>query len=326
MSSLRRFFDDFLNQTILFGYDRIGYNVRKKLWNETDTECSMENKICVVTGANSGLGKATSKHLARLGATVYLICRNPELGREAQQEIIGFTGNSKVYLEIVDTSEPEQIKNFAGRFQPDGSRVDVLVNNAGVLLNDRQENSAGLEKTFATNTLGYFLMTNLLLPLLVRSAAARVVNVSSGGMYGAAVQLDDYQYLERKYNGVLAYAESKRAEVILSEIWAEKLRSKNIFVSSMHPGWADTKGVKSSLPTFRKLTRPILRNAREGADTIIWLAVNPELTVEHSGLFWFDRKPRAIFRSPKTKHSVEEAKKLWELCCQLGDWSEDRRR
>ncbi|MBF0239389.1 MAG: SDR family NAD(P)-dependent oxidoreductase [SAR324 cluster bacterium] len=321
MRRFREFMDDFLNKTILFGYDRIGYNIRKKLWNEADTKTSMTDKVCVISGANSGLGRATCFHLANLGAVVYLVCRNSESGKLTQQKIIKSTGNPNIFLEIVDTSEPQQIKEFASRMHSRESRIDVLINNAGVLLNDRQENSEGLEKTFATNTLGYFLMTNLLLPLLQKSEAARVINVSSGGMYGASVQLEDPQYTKRPYNGVMAYAESKRAEVLLTELWAEQLKNKNIFVSSMHPGWADTKGVKNSLPTFRMIMQYFLRNAEQGADTIIWLAVNPNLKIEDTGLFWFDRKPRPINRSGKTQHTQEQALQLLKLCCELGNWN-----
>ncbi|MBF0289488.1 MAG: SDR family NAD(P)-dependent oxidoreductase [SAR324 cluster bacterium] len=314
--------DDVLNKTVLFGYDRIGYAIRKKLWNDTETQVPMNDKVCVITGANSGLGKAASLHLARLGASVYLVCRNPESGEAARQEIMDLSGNTQVFLELVDMSEPQQIKAFAERFDPMENRLDILINNAGVLLNTRNENSEGIEKTFATNTLGYFLMTNWMLPYLQKSKAARIINVSSGGMYPAAVQLEDPQYLKRPYNGVNAYAESKRAEVILSEIWAHDLKENNIMVSAMHPGWADTRGVQNSLPTFHKITQTILRTPEQGADTIIWLAVNPHLTKQDSGKFWFDRKPRSIHRSRKTQHTNEQAQMLWDLCCECGHWHE----
>ncbi len=321
MKTFFELMDEVLDKTVLFGYDRIGYSIRKQLWNETETQVSMTDKIAIITGANSGLGRATSLHLAQSGATLYLVCRNPKSGEMVRQDIIESSGNWKVFLEITDMSEPQQIKAFAKRFQSMESRLDILINNAGVLLNKRQENSEGLEKTFATNTLGYFLMTNLMLPHLLKSEAARIINVSSGGMYPVAVQLDDPQYHTRPYNGVTAYAESKRAEVILNEIWAHDLENQNVIVSAMHPGWADTKGVQNSLPTFRKMTQAILRTPEQGADTIIWLATNPHLTKQDSGQFWFDRKPRSIHRSLKTQHTREQAQKLWKLCCELGDWN-----
>ncbi len=322
MKTFRNVLDEILNKTVIFGYDRIGFSVRQKLWDAADLETSLNSKVCIVTGANSGLGKATSFHLAKLGATLYLICRNQKSGEATQRQITQSTGNSKVFLEIVDMSEPQQIKDFAERFQPLENRLDRLINNAGVLLNQRQENSEGIEKTFATNTLGYFLMTNLMLPYLLKSKEARIINVSSGGMYGAALQLEDPQYKKRLYNGVRAYAESKRAEVILSDIWAHHIKKKSLIVSAMHPGWADTAGIQNALPTFRKVTQLILRTPEQGADTIIWLAVNPNLKKQDSGLFWFDRKPCPLHRSSKTHHTQEEAQRLWQLCCELSQWNE----
>lgn len=316
MRSVREFLDDFLNQTILFGYDRIGFSVRKKLWDPCETESSMEGKVCLITGANSGLGRAAAFHIAKLGATVYLICRNPESGEATLRDIVGTTENQKIFLEVVDTSEPQWIQAFAQRFRLIETRLDILINNAGVLLNHREENSMGIEKTFATNTLGYFLMTHGMLPLLLQSKAARIINVSSGGMYGAKLQIEDPEFKKRVYNGVKAYAESKRAEVILSELWAHFLRSQNIFVSAMHPGWVDTKGIKTSLPMFHKMTKQILRTPEEGADTIIWLATSPQLQKDLSGLFWFDRKPRDTHRSSKTKPRIEEVHQLWDICYQ----------
>ncbi|MBF0350423.1 MAG: SDR family NAD(P)-dependent oxidoreductase [SAR324 cluster bacterium] len=322
MAGLRKTMDDVLNKTVIFGYDRVGYSVRKKLWNDADTQVSMKGKTVLVTGANSGLGKATSLHLAKLGARLYLICRNAESGKKAQHEIMNASDHSNIFLEIVDMSEPSQIREFAEQFRFKEPHLDILINNAGVLLNQREENSEGLEKTFATNTLGYFLMTNLLLPQLLQAKEARIINVSSGGMYATPLQLDDPQYQNRPYNGVMAYAESKRAEVILTELWAERLKDRNVIVSAMHPGWADTKGVQNSLPTFRKITKWVLRTSEQGADTIIWLAVAPHLTAQESGKFWFDRKARSIHRSDKTHHTPADTKRLWELCAQLGKWKE----
>ncbi|MBF0278483.1 MAG: SDR family NAD(P)-dependent oxidoreductase [SAR324 cluster bacterium] len=316
MRVIRAWMDDLLNKTVIFGYDRIGYSVRKKLWSENERQVSMKDKVCLVTGANSGLGKVTSHHLAKLGATVFLICRNQNSGETTQRQIIQSTGNPNVFLEIVDMSEPRQIKEFAVRFRSYKTGLDRLINNAGVLLNQRQTNSEAIEMTFATNTMGYFLMTNLMIPHLLQSKGGRIVNVSSGGMYGAALQLADPLFKKRIYNGVKAYAESKRAEVVLSKIWANQLKEK-IFVASMHPGWADTVGIQNSLPTFRKITHSILRTPEQGADTIIWLTVNPNLEMRESGLFWFDRKPRPTHRSSRTHHNLHEAQDLWKLCSEL---------
>jgi hypothetical protein len=141
-------------------------------------------------------------------------------------------------------------------------------------------------------------------------------------MYAAKIHLDDLQFSQRRYNGVHAYAESKRAEVILTEIWARKLAGTTIFVSAMHPGWADTKAVKNSLPLFRTLTRPLLRTPEQGADTIVWLAVNPHLQSVDSGKFWFDRKIRPTHRLKNTHNTPEEIQQFWEICCVLTGYRE----
>lgn len=319
---MRRFFetlDDVLNATVVFGYDRIGYRARQPLWDPSETKVSMKDKACVITGANSGLGKAASMRLAELGADVYMLCRNAQLGQEARDEIVEKTGSTSVIVDIVDMSSQQQIREYVKAFHQKSGQMDVLINNAGVLLNDRRESEDGIEMTFAVNTLGYFLLTNLSLPLLRQSSHARIINVSSGGMYTTKIHVDDLQFLQRPYNGMKAYAETKRAEVILTEIWARKLANTNIFVSAMHPGWADTKAVKNSLPLFRTITRPLLRTPEQGADTIIWLAINPSLEHADSGKFWFDRKIRPTHRFKKTQNTPEEIRQFWETCCALTD-------
>lgn len=311
--------DDFLDKTILFGYDRIGFAIRQKWWDDSQLQASLLNKVAVITGANSGLGKACGLALAKRGATIYLVCRNPERGALAQQQIMEQTGNINVHLEIVDMSEPAQIKDFSKRFMSSEPHLDLLINNAGVLLNTKHKNSEGIESTFATNTLGYFLMTHLMLPQLLNSDAARIINVSSGGMYGAGLEVNDPLFEKRSYNGLQAYAESKRAEVALAEMWSQTLKDQNIIVSSMHPGWADTKGIQNALPQFHKFTKWILRSPEQGADTIVWLATNSKLQKKDCGHFWFDRKIRPLHRSSKTQYTSEKAQCLWDLCCELGE-------
>ena len=160
----------------------------------------------------------------------------------------------------------------------------------------RTHTDEGFELTFATNVLGPFLLTNLLLDTLRRGAPLRIVNVSSGGMYTQKLDVDDLQLEQREYDPPAFYAHTKRCEVILTELWAERLRGSGVSVHAMHPGWADTPGVRTSLPRFRKLTRPLLRDSAQGADTIVWLATADE-PAERSGLFWHDREPRPLHRS-----------------------------
>jgi hypothetical protein len=159
---------------------------------------------------------------------------------------------------------------------------------------------------------GPHLLTRLLRPALERAPAARVVWVSSGGMYTRRLRLDDVGWARRSpYDGVAAYAETKRAQVVLAELWAERLRRTNVAVNAMHPGWADTGGVATSLPRFHRLTRPLLRTPAEGADTIVWLAA-AERAHDARGRFFFDREPRATHWLPGTRESEADRRALWK--------------
>jgi len=310
--------DDLLDRTVIMGYDRIGYALRKPLWDSSDTDVSMTGKTCLITGANAGIGQAAAERLADLGATVHLLCRDAERGLEARNRIIEKTGNRQVHLELVDLSDQAEVRNFASSFQNRADRLDVLVNNAGVLLKERQTSIDGVEMTFAVNTLGYFLTMALLEPLLRNAPDARVINVSSGGMYLAKLNVDDLEWTERPYHGTKAYAETKRAEAILTRIWAQRLAGAAT-VNAMHPGWADTKAVRRGLPLFWMMTWPVLRNPAQAADTIVWLAVNPKLTADDSGLFWCDRKPRPFHRRADTRNTDQEIRTFWRYCCDRTD-------
>ncbi|MCA9973772.1 MAG: SDR family NAD(P)-dependent oxidoreductase, partial [Anaerolineales bacterium] len=195
--------------------------------------------------------------------------------------------------------------------------LDLLVNNASVLLPARQLSADGIELTFATNVLGYFLLTELLRPNLLAAAAARVVNVTSGGLYTARLHLDDLQYATRPFNGTTAYAESKRAELVLTEQWATAWRGTGIAVHAVHPGWADTPGVQTSLPRFARLMRPLLRTPRQGADGIVWLCTTPDLARFPNGRLWFDRQPRPHHKLGMPRNTPAEIQQFWQICHDL---------
>ena len=192
----------------------------------------------------------------------------------------------------------------------------MLVNNAGVLPPERTVSADGYELTFATNVLGMFALTEALLPVLTACAPARVINVSSGGMYSSRLDLDELQDPSGEFDGVRAYAQTKRAEVVLTHEWARRLAPTGVTVHAMHPGWADTPGVQSSLPRFRRLTAPILRTPAQGADTILWLATAEEPAAATGG-FWHDRRRRPEHRLPTTRERPGDAERLYELCREL---------
>ncbi|KAG8377278.1 hypothetical protein BUALT_Bualt08G0012700 [Buddleja alternifolia] len=251
-------------------------------------QIQIEGKNCIVTGANSGIGYATAEGLASRGATVFMVCRNKERGEAAASEIQSATGNKNVFLEVCDISSIGDIKSFASRFSSKDVPVHVLVNNAGVLENNRLITSEGYEMSFAVNVLGTYAMTELMLPLLEKAAPdARVVTVASGGMYTAPL-MEDLQFSDNKFVGVEQYARNKRVQVALTEKWADMYKDKGVGFYSMHPGWAETPGVAKSMPGFSKSLSGKLRTSEEGADTVIWLALQPKEKLVPGG-FYFDR-------------------------------------
>ena len=312
--------DTILDRTIVAGYTRVGYRMRRGTWSPAELQ-SMGGKVVLVTGATSGLGLAAAEGFARLGAAVRLLARSAERGESARASVAKRSGNSDVQLSLCDISDLGAVRRFADRFSAQTSHLDVLVNNAGAMARERTLSVDGIELTFATNVLGPFLLTNLLVPLLEKSRPARIVNVSSGGMYTQRIHLDDLQMKHEDFDGPIAYARTKRAQVILTELWAERLRDTGIVIHAMHPGWADTPGLKSSLPRFHALTKRLLRTPQEGADTIVWLGAAP-VPARSSGGFWHDRRQRPTHRVPWTKQTPEDRERLWAECECLSGWHE----
>ena len=292
--------DAFLDKSLI-GYTALGYRWRP----HPPIDADLRGRVALVTGATSGLGRATAAALARFGATTLIVGRNPAKTAAVASQIRDETGNPAVREEIADLSLMSQVRRLADRLE---APIHLLVNNAGVLLPMREETEEGLERTFATNLLGHFLLTNLLRDKL--EAPARIINVSSGGMYTQRIRPADLQMKKTPYDGTVAYARTKRGQVILTELWAERFRDRGFVVHSMHPGWAATPGVSESLPRFYKVTRPLLRTAEQGADTIVWLCTSEEAG-QTTGLFWHDRRPRPTHRLEATRETQKEREALW---------------
>jgi dehydrogenase/reductase SDR family protein 12 len=191
----------------------------------------------------------------------------------------------------------------------------VLVLNAGALTHEYTVTGEGNEMTFATHVLSQFLLTRALRPLLEASAPSRVIVVASGGMYTEPLDVDALDPEPVAYDGTKTYARCKRAQVVLVEEWTRELLDTGITVNAMHPGWADTPGLRTALPGFSRLVGPLLRTPEEGADTIVWLAAAPD-AADLSGLFFLDRRARAKHRLGRTRRPDEarEAARLWRLC------------
>ena len=308
--------DSAMDLTVAPGYTKIGFRARRAMgWQPLEPGC-MTGRRVIVTGASSGLGLAAARALRELGAHVHILVRNGGRGERAAEQISG-PGEGAVEVEVADLSSVASVRAFASRFASSHRGLHVLINNAGVLSRERDLSVDGHEMTFATNVLGMFVLTNELLGQLLSGAPSRIINVSSGGMYTARLDASDLESEHGDYDGARAYAHSKRAQVVLSEIWGERLRGTGIGVHCMHPGWADTPGVQSSLPSFHKVTGPLLRSPEEGADTIVWLAAADE-PAQSTGLFWHDRRARPTHRVPWTRESEQDRRALWEACMRAG--------
>lgn len=298
-----------VDPTVVLSFDRTGFRLHRLAFRPDDLAVDLTGRVGLVTGANSGLGYETARELAARGAEVWMLCRDAGRGEAAAAEIRRACPGARLELAQVDVSERDSVRAFVERF--DRPVVDILVNNAGVLPDSRRETTDGLELTWATNVVGPFLLTHLLLPRLQASSAARVITVSSGGMYPTRLSLADVEFRQGRFDGVQAYSLTKRAEVVLNELWAEREEASGIFFAAMHPGWADTPAVQSSLPGFHRFMKGRLRTPAEGADTIVWLSVCPRLSGK-GGQFWFDREPRRTHWLPWTRESEAERAELWE--------------
>jgi dehydrogenase/reductase SDR family protein 12 len=203
------------------------------------------------------------------------------------------------------------IKKVARRLLEKKKRIDILINNAGALFPERKETTEGFEQTFATDLLGVFYLTSILTKAFSLSGNARIINVSSGGMYTQKIDVADLQNKKPFYDGVKAYARAKRGILILTKAWAKQLKKHHITVHAMHPGWVDTPGIRTALPEFHTLTKQILRTPAQGADTIVWLSSAKEPGLS-TGRFWLDRCAHETVVFPNTHESEAERKILWE--------------
>jgi NAD(P)-dependent dehydrogenase (short-subunit alcohol dehydrogenase family) len=306
--------DAALEWSVFGSFTRVGSALRRRLdhWAPLDGR-RLAGRVVVMTGATSGLGLEAAKAFAHMGATVEIVARNASKAEATCAALRQDTGNPKVGFVVADTGDLAALRRAASDLLQRHPAIHVLIHNAGALDDVRQTSPQGLELTVASQVVGPFLLTGLLLPALKAGAPARVLWVSSGGMYSEPLSVDRLEMSASDYDGTTAYARAKRAQVTLAEMWAERLAPDRISVHSMHPGWADTPGVERSLPTFRRVMGPLLRTPADGADTLVWLAVDDGAPLAESGRFWLDRRPRPLHRLASTRRSdtPEERERLW---------------
>jgi NAD(P)-dependent dehydrogenase (short-subunit alcohol dehydrogenase family) len=272
---------------------------------------SMAGKRVVITGPTSGFGKEIALQLALSGAEIVLACRDVQRGKETAEEIARRTGNTTCVVMHIDTSDHKSIHEFAQQFRKTYSRLDVLINNAGINRTQRQMSADGIELTFATNVLGYFLLTRDLLELLRKSAPARIVNVASS--YASDLDLADLQFDHRVYEGRKAYAQSKACDRMLTWALARRLEGSGVTANAMAPGLVVKTGLyRDTALRIRLILRfaSLLfgRSVAQGADTAIWLASSPEVKGVN-GKFFDQRK-----EIPCQFRNNEAEEKLWSIC------------
>jgi dehydrogenase/reductase SDR family protein 12 len=312
LQGMRSLLDTALDRAVVPGYTSVGYRLRQSGWVNDPPADALRGRTALVTGANRGIGKAIAAGLARLGATVLVTVRDRQSGERACEEIVAADSAADVQVQVCDMSDLAAVGAFAADLTSRVWTLDVLVHNAGVLPATRIETDDGHEITLATHVLGPVLLTERLLPILARSNDPRVILMSSGGMYTQALPADDPEYRTGRYSGATAYARTKRIQVAFTPILARRWAVQNVRVYSMHPGWADTPGVATSLPGFRMLTGPLLRTPAEGADTAVWLAATRP--APPTGGFWHDRRPRPEHYLPLTRYGDRDRQRVWQYC------------
>lgn len=316
MSLPARALDTFLDRTMVAGYTKMGLSVRRSLpgWPADPQPDSLTGQHVLVTGASSGLGIGCVESLARLGATVHMVVRNVEKGEKVRSEILAESPDADLRIVRCDLADQDDVRRFADEFTVPS--IHAVIHNAGVMPPSRTESPQGHELSMAVHLLGPVLMTELLRDQL---EGARVVLVSSGGMYAQRIPADDPEFRRGKYAAATAYARSKRMQVDLLPLLADRWSMDGIVVAAMHPGWADTPGVQESLPGFRRLTQRVLRNDEQGADTSVWLAATDESVP--SGRFWHDRRARPTHLLPSTRATAGELARAWAWLRESGAMS-----
>jgi len=292
-------------------FTRLGYKLARKHFNPMSA--SVRGKHMLITGASAGLGFETARELAGRGARLTLVMRDPDRARNTVGMLRAETGNPEISYELADLSLLSEVDRLVERLLQQDRVIDVLVNNAGALFNPRAETAEGLEQSHALLLLSPVRLTEGLKPLLLRAQSPRVINVVSGGMYSQKLDVGKLAGQDaEKFSGSVAYARQKRALMVVTEEWARQWADQGIVVNAMHPGWADTPGVREALPEFRRITRGVLRSAAEGADTIVWLAVATEAG-KVSGKLFLDRQVHTTHLLRRTRETREERARLLDF-------------
>ena len=256
----RSLVDHGLELTVVGSFSRVGYAVRRRVYDwSAPPPGALEGRTVLVTGPTSGLGRAATDELAALGARMILVGRSQERLSAVRDALVARHGADRFPTVVADMGSLGSISEAVATIRATEARLDVVVDNAGAIFPTRTVGPDGIEAMLATLVVGPFALVHGLLPMLRQTQGARVIAVTSGGMYGQRLDLDDLQSRAEPYSGTRAYARAKRAQVALVREWARRLAPAGITFNAMHPGWADTPGLAESLPGFHRLMGPILR-------------------------------------------------------------------
>jgi dehydrogenase/reductase SDR family protein 12 len=312
MKDPRALVDDLAEVLVVPSFTRLGFSLRRRLFAwEAAESFSMAGRTVVLTGPTSGLGRAAAGSFARMGARLVLVGRDAGRLERTRSELLAGTPDLAATTIVADMASLSSVRAAAAEILAREPRLDVIVDNAGTMLESREVTPEGFERTFATMVLGPFVLVARLVPRLAESPDGRIVSVTSGGMYTQALPLDDLGFERGTYDGARAYARAKRAQVGLVREWARRLGRSGVVANAMHPGWADTPGLAASMPGFHGRVGGLLRSAAEGADTILWLAAAAEARASTGRLF-LDRRRRPFDRIPSTRLSAADRRALWD--------------
>ncbi|XP_010884226.2 retinol dehydrogenase 12-like isoform X1 [Esox lucius] len=287
-------------------------NLFRRPWS---SDVRLDDKTVVITGANTGIGKETALDLAKRGARVIMACRDMEKAEGALKEVIDGSGNQNVVIKKLDLSDTKSVREFAETINKEEPRLNILINNAGVMVCPYGKTVDGFEMQIGVNHMGHFLLTHLLIDLIKSSTPARIINVSSMAHSWGTINLDDINS-EKGYDKIKAYNQSKLANILFTRSLAKRLQGTGVTAYSLHPGVVQTdlwRHVNGAQAAFMKMISPFTKTSAKGAQTSIYCAVAPELETE-SGGYYSDCAPASCSRAASDD---DMAQKLWELSCQM---------
>lgn len=298
-------------------FSRHGYSRRRPTWDDSDM-AAVAGRTVVVSGGTAGVGRGVAESLASLGAHVVVLGRDEGRGETAAREIREATGNDRVQWIQLDLSSLASVRATAAVLLERLPQIHVLVNNAGGMWDAREQSVDGIEMTWATNVVGPYLLTELLLDRLAETGGARIIEMTSGGAYSQRLELGEVLGATEEFEPKAVYSRTKRAQIILTELRAVELADRGIVAHVTHPGWTDTPGLRdtAAMESFVRRFEADLRTLEQGADTAVWLA-SADQPGRTTGLFWHDRRPRETHRTDVTRESEQDRRDLVDVLRRL---------